>query len=56
MGLQIQLLHTTNVYSGNKLDGRKVEKGYKEIPDYTRFVRNEETDSIHLWKEVNLLA
>ncbi|XP_051163031.1 rho guanine nucleotide exchange factor 28 isoform X2 [Leptopilina boulardi] len=51
MGLQMQLLHTTNVYSGNNFDGSKMEK-YKEIPDYTRFVRNEEVNSIHLWKEV----
>lgn len=54
MGLQMQLLHTTNVYSGNNFDGSKMEK-YKEIPDYTRFVRNEEVNSIHLWKEVNLI-
>ncbi|XP_043472826.1 rho guanine nucleotide exchange factor 2 isoform X3 [Leptopilina heterotoma] len=52
MGLQMQLLHTTNVYSGNNFDGSKMDKGYREVPDYTRFVRNEEVNSIHLWKEV----
>lgn len=55
MGLQMKLLHTTNVYSGNEIDGDKIDRGDKEFPDYTRLVRNEGIDSIQLWQEVSYL-
>ena len=55
MGLQMRLLHTTNVYSGNEIDGDKIDRGDKEVPDYTRLVRSEGIDSIQLWQEVSLL-
>ncbi|XP_033224270.1 rho guanine nucleotide exchange factor 2 isoform X2 [Belonocnema kinseyi] len=52
MELQMKLLHTTNVYSGNEIEGDKIERGDNEVPDYTRLVRNEGIDSIQLWQEV----
>ena len=54
MGLQMRLLHTANIYSGNEIIGDKIDRSNKEVPDYTRLVRNEGIDSIQLWQEVSL--
>ncbi|XP_017892882.1 rho guanine nucleotide exchange factor 2 isoform X2 [Ceratina calcarata] len=53
INLQMQLLHAANIWSGNESsDNERVEKTDKEIPDYTRLVHNEGTDTTQLRQEV----
>ncbi|XP_076237444.1 rho guanine nucleotide exchange factor 18 cysts isoform X2 [Calliopsis andreniformis] len=53
INLQMQLLHTANIWCGNEnSDNERIEKVDKEIPDYTRLVHNEGTDTTQLWQEV----
>ncbi|XP_076636511.1 rho guanine nucleotide exchange factor 18 cysts isoform X2 [Colletes latitarsis] len=53
INLQMQLLHAANIWSGNECsDTERIEKIEKEIPDYTRLVHSEGTDTAQLWQEV----
>nr|XP_034189143.1 rho guanine nucleotide exchange factor 2-like isoform X2 [Osmia lignaria] len=53
INLQMQLLHVANIWSGNESsDNERLEKVDKEIPDYTRLVHNEGTDTTQLRQEV----
>ncbi|CAK9818677.1 A-kinase anchor protein 13 [Anthophora plagiata] len=52
INLQMQLLHAANIWGGNESDNERIEKGDKEIPDYTRLVHNEGTDTTQLRQEV----
>ncbi|XP_053972864.1 rho guanine nucleotide exchange factor 2 isoform X2 [Hylaeus volcanicus] len=53
INLQVQLLHAGNIWSGNECsDNERIEKVEKEIPDYTRLVHSEGTDTAQLWQEV----
>ncbi|XP_015429693.1 PREDICTED: A-kinase anchor protein 13 [Dufourea novaeangliae] len=53
LNLQMQLLHAANIWSGNEnSDNERLEKVDKEIPDYTRLVHNEGSDTTQLWQEV----
>ncbi|XP_076176427.1 rho guanine nucleotide exchange factor 18 cysts isoform X3 [Ptiloglossa arizonensis] len=53
INLQMQLLHAANIWSGNECsDNERIEKVEKEIPDYTRLVHSEGTDTAQLWQEV----
>ncbi|XP_033334273.1 rho guanine nucleotide exchange factor 18 cysts isoform X3 [Megalopta genalis] len=53
LNLQMQLSNAANVWGGNETnDTERLEKVDKEIPDYTRLVHNEGTDTTQLWKEV----
>lgn len=53
INIQMQLLHAANIWSGNESsDNERIEKCEKDIPDYTRLVHNEGTDTIQLWQEV----
>ena len=53
INIQMQLLHAANIWSGNESsDNERIEKSEKDIPDYTRLVHNEGTDTIQLWQEV----
>lgn len=55
INLQMQLLHVANIWSGNESsDNERLEKVDKEIPDYTRLVHNEGTDTTQLRQEVNI--
>lgn len=56
IALQMRLLYAASVWSENDCESEKIERTEKELPDYTRLVRSEGTDSSHLWQEVyNLL-
>lgn len=51
----MQLLHAANIWCGNESgDSERIEKVEKEIPDYTRLVHNEGTDTTQLWQEVTI--
>lgn len=54
INLQMRLLHAANIWSGNENDNERIEKLEKEVPDYTRLVHNEGTDTTQLWQEVNI--
>ncbi|KAK0161983.1 hypothetical protein PV327_008373 [Microctonus hyperodae] len=52
IALQMRLLYAASVWSENDCESEKIERTEKELPDYTRLVRSEGTDSSHLWQEV----
>ncbi|XP_078049020.1 rho guanine nucleotide exchange factor 18 cysts isoform X2 [Augochlora pura] len=52
LNLQMQLSSAANIWGNETNDTERLEKGDKEIPDYTRLVHNEGTDTTQLWKEV----
>ncbi|KAG7206339.1 hypothetical protein KM043_003710 [Ampulex compressa] len=52
INLQMRLLQAANICSGNESDNERIEKGEKEIPDYTRLAHSEGTDTAQLWQEV----
>ncbi|XP_043282819.1 rho guanine nucleotide exchange factor 28 isoform X3 [Venturia canescens] len=52
ISLQMRLLSAANVWNENDSESDRIERFEREVPDYTRLVRNEGTDSTQLWQEV----
>ncbi|XP_076303860.1 rho guanine nucleotide exchange factor 18 cysts isoform X3 [Lasioglossum baleicum] len=53
LNLQMQLSYAANVWGVNETnDNERLEKVDKEIPDYTRLVHSEGTETAQLWQEV----
>lgn len=52
ISLQLRLLSAANVWNENDSESERIERFEREVPDYTRLVRSEDTDSAQLWHEV----
>ena len=53
ISLQMRLLSAANVWNENDSESDRIERFERQVPDYTRLVRNEGTDSTQLWQEVS---